>query len=708
MTAATATGAATTAATAPDTPTPPSRIDTTNGPDNGAGSASQPALRTVILCIEHPIYRHYLELEFKAKSYPYVSVERETLVSAIAENPGAILLLQSDGAELQLIEMGSKLKRLFGDEIGILLFSADYRTDDEAGAAIDSFLQYPIRFEHVQDAISALESRSRRILVIDDSKLVHNVLVPPLQEEGYVVHEAFDGEEGLTMARTLEPDLIICDIEMPKMNGFEVCAAIRASEAVADTYIIMSSTLGSAADQQKGFEAGVDEYITKPVIIPELIDRIKKIFKSARTGRESVLVVENDEAVVKNVAKSLLKQGFTTRTAASIRECMKVLRRVPHDLIIAQIDLTDGSIIDLFHALETLAEGQRPDVLIMTSRDSTADAKMVMNAGAAGVISKPFTNDSLLALVERTLADRRAAHEKAELQKYVSQASLRMALEKSVLSVDANSARAYRKNATIFFSDVAGFTSRCEKYAPKEIVTQINCMFDVMTRVIMRHKGDIDKFIGDACMAYWLDDDPMVSAERALRAMLDIKRELAEMNRNDPTLMVDPIGIRVGLNTGEVILCDIGAADARIDLTIIGDPVNVAARFESAGKQYGLDNLVSVATIGPLLNQFGARLIDKVKVKGKNEPLGCYEVFGLRDQLTEPQTHLIETFNKAMASYQVGAFEEALELFTATAALEEKQGDGVLNPSTLYQERCRQLLETPPENWDGVWTLTSK
>ncbi len=153
----------------------------------------------------------------------------------------------------------------------------------------------------------------RRILVIDDSKLVHNHLTPPLKKAEYEVFGVYNGQDGLEKAKTLNPDLIICDIEMPKMNGFEVCAAIRNTPEIHDTYIIMSSTLSSSSDQQKGFEAGVDEYIIKPVVIPELLDRIQKVFRSNLVGREHILILEPDGKVASNISKSLIKQGFTTQ-----------------------------------------------------------------------------------------------------------------------------------------------------------------------------------------------------------------------------------------------------------------------------------------------------------------------------------------------------------------------------------------------------------
>ncbi len=662
----------------------------------------------IVLCLEDTLYRRYLEQSFADAAMPIASVQPEDLAQTIAERLPGVLLLQSNSAELGLIELSSKLKRLLGDDICTVLLSADYLTAEEAGNAVDVFLQYPAPFDAVRQALAGMGDKRRRVLLIDDSKLVHKTLVPPLEEHGYEISEAFDGAEGLAKAKELRPELIICDIEMPKMNGFEVCSAIRQTEEIADTYIIMSSTLGSAADQQKGFESGVDEYITKPVVVPELLDRIDKVFRAARVGRESIIILEDDDQLAKSIAKSLNKQGFTTRVTGTIKDTLRLARRLAFDLVIATTDLADGMIIDLFQALKALAGDRQPDVLITTSRDSLADQKMVMNAGATSVISKPFSMDSLLASVERALADRRAAQEKAQLEKYVSKASMRMAFEKSILSGKKAAARAYRRQATIFFSDVADFTARCERYEPSEVVTQINAMFEVMTRVIMAHGGDIDKFIGDACMAFWLDDDPKVSAERAIRATLQFRRELEVMNQRSAMLMADPLHIRVGVNTGEIILCDLGSADARIDLSVIGDHVNIAARLESACKQYGVDNLISGFTLDPLLDRFAARLIDRVRVKGKKEPVACYELLDETGITSEQQKELMAVFSRAMAAYEAGEFEPAATLFEAADGFERRTDAGALNPSRLFRKRCRLLQDDPPDHWDGVWKLMDK
>jgi adenylate cyclase len=187
-----------------------------------------------------------------------------------------------------------------------------------------------------------------------------------------------------------------------------------------------------------------------------------------------------------------------------------------------------------------------------------------------------------------------------------------------------------------------------------------------------------------------------------------MRAQIAAMNAANSTLAADPIHIRMGINSGEVILCDLGAADARMDLTIIGDPVNVAARFESASKQYGLRLLVGESTYKPVEGYFAGRLIDWVRVKGKTHPVGCYEVLNERGRTTAREDQLLAEFAEGMKAYQAGDFASALTIFQATEALESLAELGEMNPSRLYQQRCQRLLEQPPASWDGVWTLASK
>ncbi len=662
--------------------------------------------KKILLCIENKLYEQYLNDKLKENNFDYINVDFDKLAPTVAENQRGTLVLQSDSNEYELIEICKRLKRIFIDEIKILFLSADYKISELAYNITDEFFHFPMKPEELIDSIKNISNRTKKILIIDDSKLVHKHLTEPLKNEGYEVLAAFNGKEGYEKAVETIPDLVICDIEMPIMNGFEASAAIKNHPKTSNVYIIMSSTLGSAADQRRGFQSGVDEYITKPVIIPELLNRLNKIFRSTLKGRENILIIEPDNSIAKNVSTSLSKQGFSPRVTQSIKEAVKILKRFSYELLITEIELSDGSAIDLLNALKTVPKTKLPSILVFTSKDNQAEMKMVMNAGADEIISKPFTADTLLANVERSLANRRAKIEKAQIEKYVSNTSKKMAIEKSILSGSVSSERAYKKNATVYFSDIKSFTPRCEKYEPKAVVRQINTLFSVMTKVIIDNGGDVDKFMGDACMAFWLDEDPVKSSELALITTIKMREELKRMNEEDVELKNDPIFIRFGINTGEVILCDIGSAEARIDLTIIGDSVNLAARLESAAKQYGIDNLISEFTIRPLLDKFHARIIDVVKVKGKNKPVECYELLGLKGKQTQQSDNLVNLFSSAFEDYKNGDFIKAKQGFEESLKFENNQQS--LNPSKVFIDRCNFLIENKPEAWNGVWELTSK
>jgi len=662
------------------------------------------SLGRLLFCIENDLYRAYLKATFRSEDE--IFIDYREFVFQVAEDPQGILVLQSESHEHEILEMCKKLKRLFPDTIKIVLLSADYQLQEYAHTVIDRFIQFPVSRDDLIAALNELAHKKRRILLIDDSKLVHKHLSAPLTDAGYEVFSAMDGQEGLERAQELVPDLIICDIEMPRLNGFETCSAIRKVAALADVPIIMSSTLGSIADQRKGFAAGVDEYIIKPVNLPDLISRLEKIFHRSLVGRENVLVVEPDQNIARNLTKTLTKQGFSPRVCSGVKDAIRILEKFTIEVVISETELSDGTAIDLLRAIQSLPAAHRSALAVLTDQDNQSEVKMVMQAGAKSVILKPFNQDNLLANIERMVANQRAEIEKAHIEKYVSKASRKMALEKSILSGAEDTARAYSRNATIFFSDIQSFTNRCERYSPRDVVDQINTLFSVMTRVITESGGDIDKFIGDACMAFWIDDDPAQSSEAALGFMTRIREELRTMNQSHRQLKDDPIGIRMGLNTGQVILCDIGAAEARIDLTMIGDPVNLAARLESAAKQYGLDNLVSEFAVAPLFDRFAVRPVDSIKVKGKEKPVEVFELLGRVGDLDSRQNDLVGAYTRALTEYRKGNFPLAGKLFSLAAPLESVVG--ALNPSVLMMKRCQFLISKPPVAWDGVWTLASK
>ncbi len=259
--------------------------------------------------------------------------------------------------------------------------------------------------------------------------------------------------------------------------------------------------------------------------------------------------------------------------------------------------------------------------------------------------------------------------------------------------------------ATVLFSDIRGFTTHTERLGAQGTVAMLNEYFTLMVDCIQHEGGMLDKFIGDAIMAGFgipvaHDDD----VDRAMRASIAMIKELRRWNVQRVAEGKLPIDIGIGLNTDVVVSGNIGSKK-RMDYTMIGDGVNLAARLESACKQYGAQILVSEYTYKKLRGTYRARDIDLVVVKGKTQPVGVYEILDHHTEETFP--HLVEClgyFRDGLATYRARAFGTARELFEKVLALNPAD-----KGAQLYLERCRILTETPPPpDWSGVWVMEEK
>ena len=668
---------------------------------------TNPLSSELILCIENKDFNKYLKSKSDETDKRIKFLEIENIPRAVADNPDATLILQSDINENIFFDIGKKLKGIFFKELKVIFLSFDYLIKSDALKGFSSFIQAPCSLELIIEEANRLNDHRKRILLIDDSKLVHKNLVGPLKEKGFIVEQAFDGQEGVETALTTKPDLVICDIEMPVMNGFEACAEIRNNKVNQDCYIIMSSTLKSAEDQKKGFAAGVDEYMPKPVIFDDLLERINRSFALQSVLREKILIIDEDEYQAENIASYLNKQGFSTRSCSGISDAQRLIKKFSSDLIISSTSLKDGSIIDVDKICKSEHTNSDLAFIGLFDQDNEGDRRMALNAGAKDTVATPPTAEALAAVVERTLAEIRTERERDQFQRYVSKASFQSALEKSVLSELSLPSRAEKRQAIVFFIDIAQFTGRCERYAPEEIVSQINNMFESITEIITKNDGDIDKFMGDACMSFWFDEGDNQNHDKCMLSILEIQKAIKELNDSDPIMKEDPLKVRMGLNSGDVILCDIGAAKARVDLTMIGDAVNIAARLETACSQYFIDNLVSDSIAKDAQGQFSIRIIDRIKVYGKETPVAVYEIINDVENTSKEENDLIKHFEKGFEAYTVGKFSVGLQHFQKSKYLEIDRGYPS-TPSDVYISRCKMLEKSPPDNWDGTWSLESK
>jgi adenylate cyclase len=261
-----------------------------------------------------------------------------------------------------------------------------------------------------------------------------------------------------------------------------------------------------------------------------------------------------------------------------------------------------------------------------------------------------------------------------------------------------------RRRVTLFFSDLAGFTTISERLSPETVVGLLNDYLSAMTEIILDEEGTVDKFEGDAIMAFWgAPLDQPDQAARACRAALRQQAALKELNRQFAGLELPPLAMRIGLHTGDAIVGNLGS-EKRFDYTVIGDTVNLASRLEGVNKFYGSQVMASEVTVGECAGVVEFRELDLVAVKGKEQAIRVFEVLGLPGDLDPEIVRRRQDFAQALEHYRHRRFPEAGAAFEAI--LTENPGDG---PARVYRDRCRQFMEAPPPaDWDTVFRPEGK
>ena len=274
-----------------------------------------------------------------------------------------------------------------------------------------------------------------------------------------------------------------------------------------------------------------------------------------------------------------------------------------------------------------------------------------------------------------------------------------------LLKNENNTLQGQSKEVTVFFSDVRGFTNISEAMPNAQaLIEYLNEYMEPMSDIIMKHEGTIDKFIGDAIMAYWnAPSDVKNHQDKAVKASLEQIKHLTILNEklireNKPT-----IDIGIGLNCGVAVVGEMGSS-GRSDYTVIGDPINLGARLESLCKYYDSKLNISNFMKENLKEQYILRFLDLVKVKGKTEPVEIWQVLDF-GSATGALKEEIETYHAAIEWYKSSQFEKALEAFKTLESNPLKTNKNIYK---MYIERCEHYIQTPPMNFDGVFEHTSK
>jgi len=271
-------------------------------------------------------------------------------------------------------------------------------------------------------------------------------------------------------------------------------------------------------------------------------------------------------------------------------------------------------------------------------------------------------------------------------------------------------AEGQRRVMTIMFCDMKGFTTLSEGMTPQGLVKVMNRYLSTMSEPIHRHGGVIDKYIGDAIMAYWgppfveeADESQFacLAATEMIKRIGTLREEVTELL--GVRVLPTECDVRIGVATGEALVGSIGS-EIMMNYTVMGDTVNLAARLEAANKLYGTRSLIAEATVAKTDNAIQFREIDRLMVAGQTQPQAVFELLGRKDELTAKQDLLRTRYADGLLAYRAQRWDEARAAFHAV--LEAVPTDG---PSATLLSRIDHLQQhAPGADWDGSWRLENK
>ena len=309
------------------------------------------------------------------------------------------------------------------------------------------------------------------------------------------------------------------------------------------------------------------------------------------------------------------------------------------------------------------------------------------------------SNVVLVSLYRALIEDKEKRRVRAELNQFVPPEVVRRLL------VNPKLVEPRKTEITIMFSDIRGFTTISEKIDAQELADFLNLYLSDMSRIVFNRQGTLDKFIGDAVMAFWGAPYEEPGHEtRACECALDMMKRVNELQKQWETEAKPRLDIGIGLNTGVASVGRMGSSQRRA-YTALGDPVNLSSRLEGLNKDYGTHILVNESTYEYAKGSgLVFRELDQIRVKGKLQPVTIYELIGRNGDSTAQTTDLLVRFAAARALYRARNWEKAQQAFQSI--LETWPTDG---PSRTYWKRCQEyLFDEPPLNWDGVFTMDHK
>ncbi len=582
------------------------------------------------------------------------------------------------------------------------------------------------------------------ILIVDDTPIALSASVDHLQAYGFKVLIVGDGASAIEQAVRFAPDMILLDVLLPDIDGFEVCRRLKENKVVKDIPVIFISAISEIVDKLRAFDLGAVDYITRPFYPTELLARIKVHLTICNLTKEleaEKLLLEQESRrrkwVLEALQESRERYRFLTENSTDVIAqltlgglyryvspvCRALLGYEIEEMIgRPAVNFVHPDDQDVFRRAYAELD-QQPAIFTTTYRALRKDGHIIWLETTNRLIRDLETGElQEVVTVSRNITDRKKAEaalqkvrdelevrvqeRTAELAKlitaygrFVPYEILQFLDKESIVDVGLGDQAQYKM--TIFVADIRSFTTLSESMTPQENFNFLNAYLGRVSPIIREHNGFIDKYIGDEVLAIFPE-----SPEDAVQAAIAIREEIIHHNKRLDEEGYPALEIGIGIHTGNVMLGTIGE-EKRMDGTVISDVVNLASRIEGLNKLYGAGIIISEQSLfsldRPAAYQF--RFLDRVQVKGKNDPVSVFEIFdGDPAELVALKLRTRTDFEKGLLHYHSEEFAEAQTFFKAV--LEQNSDD---KAASLYLKRATDFLTYGvPTDWGGIEALTEK
>ncbi|MEQ9671129.1 ATP-binding protein [Coleofasciculus sp. G2-EDA-02] len=444
----------------------------------------------------------------------------------------------------------------------------------------------------------------------------------------------------------------------------------------------------------KGFtlNGSATEVKTNQIVTDEITTTAAEF--AVNQNKLKILVVDDEPINIQVLVNHLSLENYGITQASNGMEALNIIQRgFKPDLILLDVMMPRMTGYEVCQKIREQFPPNELPVVLLTAKNQVSDLVEGLESGANDYLTKPIYKKELLARIKTHI---HLSKINLAYGRFVPREFLRFLQKESILDVQLGDQ--VLENMTVLFSDIRDFTSLSENMSPKDNFNFLNSYLKRVGPVIRNHQGFIDKYIGDAVMALFPE-----SAQAAVRAAVEMQRQVVIYNQHRGSLSYAPIAIGVGLHTGTLMLGTIGE-EQRMESTVIADAVNLASRLEGLTKVYKAGILISEQTLSCLEQpgEFSYRFLGQVRVKGKKTAVGVYEVYdGEPPSLITLKTQTRGEFERGVCLYHQEQFAEALAIFQSIVQV--NSGD---HAAKFYVKRCQQMqIYGMSQDWQEMETF---